>query len=352
MSPQEKTPRAGRERPADPRSVVAADVGGTRVRFAAATVVAGRCELGATRTIPSREQHGLERPFAEFLATLDGPVAAACLAVAGPVIDGHARLPNLPWDVTESAMREASGLDRLRVVNDFDAAAHGLSLLAEEDRVVLQQGRARPGATVALIGAGTGLGMAFLTTAGEATGGTVVHSSEGGHAPFAPADEEEDALVRFLRSRHGHVSWERVVSGPGLVGLHDFLVETGRFEQSAELSRAMEEIDPAAAITRAARAGDPGCLRAIEMFLVAYGRVAGSFALTVQAEGGVWIGGGIAPRLIDEIQAGPFVAAFRAQGRMSHLVERMPLRVVLAPHLGLIGAAAVAASLCEASAAS
>jgi len=203
-----------------PVRVLCGDVGGTRLRLGLAEVSPGRAELLSVREWPSGGVPGLAGPVAAFLHDVGELPGLACLAVAGPVVGGAARLPNLSWEADARALARETGLPSVRLVNDFHAVGHGLPLLGPGDSSELQAGAARPHAPVALVGAGTGLGMGFLTWA---DGEWLVHASEGGHADFAPATPLQWRLREHLARAHGHVSWERVVSGPGLVATHAFL---------------------------------------------------------------------------------------------------------------------------------
>jgi glucokinase len=250
---------------------------------------------------------------------------------------------NLDWRIDASEIGERLGLGSLKLINDFDAIGHGLDLLREEDLQTLQEGDADPEAPIALIGAGTGLGEAFVVPGPDAP---AVHSSEGGHADFAPADAQQERLLAFLRSRFGHVSWERVVSGPGLANLYDFAVADGHAAESAATRRALEETDDRPrVISRLGRSGeDANCEEAIRIFVTAFGAEAGNLALKVGARGGVFVAGGIAPELVDVLADGSFRSAFGAKGRLSEYLAGIPVRVVTNTDVGLLGAARVAAS--------
>jgi glucokinase len=194
-----------------------------------------------------------------------------------------------------------------------------------------------------LIAAGTGLGEALIVQDGERR---LVIASEGGHADFAPRDDLELDLLRFLRKEFGRVSLERILSGPGLFNIYRFLRDTGRSRESAEVAQRMRAGDPSAVITEMALAGrDPTCVKALDVFVSAYGAEAGNLALRVMALGGVFVGGGIAPRILARLTGGAFVRAFRDKGRLAELMEAMPIRVVLDPRAPLLGAARVAAGL-------
>jgi glucokinase len=347
-------------------NVLAGDVGGTNTRLA---LFEGRGEkLLVRKDYPSREHGALEEVLARFREDLtaaagagSGPAfafTAACFGVAGPVVEGVCRTTNLPWVVDTAALRAALACPRVRVVNDFYAAALGVTRL---DAGAFEQvgGAQRPtaGAPIAVLGAGTGLGEAFLAwveDAGDSYGGgrwTVI-PSEGGHADFAPRDEEEIALLRFLLRRHDHVSYERVLSGAGLVTLYEFYRdEVGVPESPATRAALAAGEDPARVVSRLGLAGtDPVCVRALARFCSVYGAEAGNVALKALAKGGVYLAGGIAARNLEALRGGAFRAAFEDKGRYRALLESIPTRVVTADNLGLRGAAAEAARLAAAAA--
>ncbi|NIR60922.1 MAG: glucokinase, partial [Gammaproteobacteria bacterium] len=296
--------------------VLAGDIGGTTARLLLAAV-----ERGAVRPIFEADSRSGDYPdlaplVQAFLADAGEAargVAAACFAVAGPVAETPegetAQVTNLPWRLDSAALSEMLGLPRTRLINDFQAAAYGLEALAPTDLLTLQPGRPVPGAPRVLIGAGTGLGEAVLVWTGE-------HyrplPSEGGHADLAPGDTEEQALLAHLRERFGHVSWERAVSGPGLVNVFEFLRAHRRREPSPALAEALAAGDAAAAISESALAQRDGlAMAALAMLVRLYGAQAGNLALTVLARGGVYIGGGIAPKILEWLRHGPFLEAFR-----------------------------------------
>jgi glucokinase len=260
--------------------------------------------------------------------------------VAGPVLGNATRTSNLAWEIDGDAVAATTRLRRLTLVNDLLATAEGLPALSRDQVHVLQEGRPDPRGNAALIAAGTGLGMALLPRVGE---GRVPLPSEGGHQGFAPRNEEEDGLLDFLRRRHGRVSVERVVSGPGLVAVYQSLRESGRAPEDPELADRLERTDPGDAISRAAFAGDPLASAALDLFVAAYGAAAGDLALVALATGGLWVGGGIAPKILDRLAAGLFLAAFRDKGRFRPLMETIPVTVVLDPATALLGAARLAA---------
>ena len=332
---------------------IAADVGGTKTLLAVVEPGPdGRPHVLARRRYASAEWEDPYRLLADFAAA--EPAArgaeAACLAVAGPVEtagDGQrARVTNLPWRLEGAAVARALGVPRARLVNDFEAVVHGLDALAPAGLETLQPGEPCPGAPRAVIGAGTGLGMAAAVPAAD---GWRVLPSEGGHADFAPADAEQAALAEWLRERLGRVTAEHVLSGPGLGRILDFLCAREGAQPGPALAAALAAGDRAAAIGRAALAGeDPLAVRAVELFVRIYGARAGDLALLLLARGGVYVAGGIAPRLAPFFRAGGFLEAFRAKPPMEALLAAMPVHLVLDPEAGLLGAGRLALALAAA----
>lgn len=324
--------------------VLAGDIGGTHARLALMEVGDGAPITLHSRTVDSHSVSGLPMLVERFghEASLDG-VAGACFAIAGAPVDGSWRAPNLPWTIPVAIGPAEVGVPHVSIVNDFEAAGHAIPLLTGSDLATLQAGTPSPGAPIALLGAGTGLGMAFLLWDGKRYR---VHPSEGGHADFAPRTDEECELLTFLRGRHGRVSTERILSGRGLKALYDFYLERGEQPEDPAIRAAMEREDPGAVVTREAlRGGDPLCALAMKLFVAVFGATAGNLALTALASGGVYLGGGIAPRIVPALSAGPFLDAFGAKGRLSPLLASIPVQVIQRDDAGLLGAAAIAGSV-------
>ncbi len=285
-------------------------------------------------------------------------IGAACFGVAGPVTGNRCIAPNLAWQIDGDALAAELRLPVVRLVNDLAATAEGLSLLPAAELATLQEGvapapggaagaadHAAPGrGNQVLIAAGTGLGMALLPVVG---GARVTVASEGGHADYAPRDEDEVALLLGLRRRFGeHVSVERVVSGPGLRAVYEHLRDSGHAPESQEVRAALAAGDPSRVIAEAGLGGgDALSGRALDLFASAYGAAAGNLALTGTATGGVYLGGGIAPKILPKLREGRFLAAFLDKGRFSGYLERIPVRVVLNDRTALLGAARSAAAL-------
>ena len=323
--------------------ILAGDVGGTKTTLALFEPRAGELLPIRDETFASHDFPSLEAVIARFLGSAPHPsIGAACVGIAGPVVDGRVITTNLPWLIDERRLAETVPVARARLLNDLEATAHGISALRDDELVVLQPGVSRRG-HVAVIAAGTGLGEAVVVDDGRTR--TVI-ASEGGHADFGPRGELEEDLLRYLRKEFGRVSYERVLSGPGLVNIYRFLRDTGAAPESAAAASAMRDHDPAAVVTELAlHGGDRLCELALNVFVSIYGAEAGNLALKTMAVGGVVVAGGIAPRIVSALGAGPFVNAFRDKGRLASLMETIAVRVALNPKTPLLGAARVAAAL-------
>ena len=328
--------------------VVGADVGGTNTKVGLARSESGRTVLLEKHTYRSQHYSALEDVLAEFLArpgvaAQARAVSAACFAVAGPVEHGRAKLTNLPWQLDEAVIARRLAVPRTRIINDFAAAGLGIAELEADDFLTLQRGEPEERGQRVIVGAGTGLGVALLDWD---EGGYEVHPSEAGHVDFGPTDAVQDALLVHLRRKFARVSYERVICGAGLARILDFVDESGEAHASAQLRQAMSDGDPARAIAEFALEGnDAAAVRALDMFICAYGAFAGNMALAMLAHGGVYVAGGIAPKIAVRLQDGAFIRAFTAKGRFKGLLETMPVHVVMNDHVGLYGALAEAARL-------
>ncbi len=315
--------------------ILAGDIGGTTTKLAVFDSGGGRLRELRGQEYPSNAYAGLDEVVAEFLADTECPCERACFGIAGPVEGRRVKVTNLPWVVDADRLEQQFAFDRVTLINDLEAVAWGVSGLAPDELMTLNAG-SNPdgGGNAALISAGTGLGEAGLYWD---AGRLRPFACEGGHASFSPTTDEEWALRTSLAREHDHVSWERVVSGPGLVAIHDFLVE-----RAGGSSREPPQGpgDPAAAIVAAAADEGSGLARdAVQLFARLYGAEAGNLALKIMAVGGVYVAGGIAPKIIDWLDQGGFVAGFVDKGRMKPLLEAMPVHVVLDERIALKGAA-------------
>ncbi len=321
--------------------ILAGDIGGTKTELAIFDVEQPTVPLFSARFL-NREQDGFIPMLRNYTQALDIPIQAACFAVAGAVRDGRTRMPNLAWELDEREIRIALRVELVTLINDLAAHAHGMLTLPSEQLMVINSGVPDAHGNLALIAAGTGLGEAILFQDGY--GAYQVSASEGGHADYAPNNEIEMGLLRYLWSRFGHVSWERVVSGSGISNIYDFLSHTGQYSEPAYVtSHILEATDRAAAITQIAQKGESHrCIEALDVFLHNYGAEAGNLALKSLATGGLFIGGGIAPKLAQHINKGGFMRAFSNKGRFSELMVRVPVKLILEPKTALLGAAVYA----------
>ncbi|WP_306535164.1 glucokinase [Geobacter sp.] len=321
--------------------ILAGDIGGTSTRFAYFDTADGTLVPVVEKRFPSREAGSLEEIVSHFAGEHGLAAERACFGIAGPVRQGRVRTPNLPWSVDATVLARTLGLPAVELINDLEANAHGIDLLAPEDLAVLNPGIPDPTGTIAVVSAGTGLGEALAYWDGTA------HRplpSEGGHADFAPRTELEAELLLYLRAEHGRVSTERLVSGPGLRNIYRFLRDAHHLPESAAVADEMRRGDPSAAITRAALAGQCVlCEQVLDLFISLYGAEAGNVALRYLATGGVYLGGGIAPKIIDRLKGPGFMLAFTSKGRLSPLLESIPVRVILNDRTALLGAARCAA---------
>lgn len=324
------------------------DIGGTKTVLALLRLGdAGQHQILSTKRFVSGEHDGLLPLAREFLresAPASSPVRvdAASFGIAGPVLGRTCQATNLPWHIDADVL--GHGLDApVSLLNDFRAVAMGLSSLRQEDVLVLNEGARDPDGPCAVIGAGTGLGQAIVMNTPE---GPRVIDTEGGHTDFAPRNELEVLLLRWLWQRVGRVSVERAVSGQGLCALYDFLVSQEHAAESPEVHRQMAHRDRGEVIGEHGLAGtDDACVRALNWFVSLYGAEAGNFALKTLPTGGLYVAGGIAPKIIEKLRDGNFMRAFLAKGRMSNVLARIPVYVVLEPRVGLWGAALAAREL-------
>jgi len=306
--------------------VLAADIGGTDSRLALVELEAGKPRIIARLSAPSRHLSSLGALAREFLAGKQTP-ARACLAVAGPVAGGRVKTTNLPWTIESQALATEIGIPETILINDFAAIGESLPFLTADDLVALQPGVRDTTGPIALIGAGTGLGQGFLFHDGVRYR---LHDSEGGHATFASRTERERRLYSFLESRVGPVSWERVLSGSGIVAVYEHLSGTSTAQEPAAISE------------RGLAGTDPIAVETLDLFAAVYGAQAGNLALTVLATGGVFLAGGIAPKLIAKLRDGTFMKAFRSKGELEPFLARVPVHVIVNRDAALFGAAAVA----------
>src|SRR5579863_945742 len=317
--------------------ILAGDAGGTNARMALFESRGADLNLVTERIYPSKNYKGLEDIVADFLRSNSAKPDVAGIGVAGPVRAGRCVATNLPWIVDAAKLAAAAGLPRVVLLNDLEANAYGIATLPAADLAVIQQGNANPKGNAAVISAGTGLGEAGMYWDGATLR---PFAAEGGHSSFAPEGELQGELFQHLARKFGHVSCERILSGPGLVNVYEFLRDNGRGAEPAWLADEFRSGDPAAAISAAALAGKSDlCVSALDLFVQAYGAEAGNLALHMLATAGVYIGGGIAPKILAKLKSGLFLEAFLAKGRMKPLLEVIPVMVILNENTALRGAA-------------
>jgi len=322
--------------------LLAGDIGGTSTRLGLFEVVGGRPRVVVRERYGSSEHPGLDAIVRLFRQAHGQAIVGACFGVAGPVVGGqHVATPNLAWDVDATVLARELDQPRVGLINDLEANAHGIFTLEDKDFAVLNAGAVGAG-NIAVISAGTGLGEA-----GMYWDGAQHHpfAGEGGHCDYAPHADLEVDLLRYLQAKFGaHVSWERVLSGPGLASIYAFLRDTGRGIEPDWLAEAIRTGDGPAVISRAALEGKSElCVKALDIFVAAYGDEASNLALKLMATGGVYLGGGIAPRIVDKLKGPAFMEAFTAKGRLGPLLATIPVRVIMNDETALLGAARYAA---------
>jgi len=321
--------------------LLAGDLGGTRTRLGLFERGRGRPTLRATCSYETASFATLSDVFDAFSRDVQqsAGIDAAAIGVAGPVVHDHAQLTNANWYIGADEIRARLGTTRVRLLNDLEAMAYAVELLTPEEVAVLQEGEPDPDGGAALIAAGTGLGQSYLR---RVEGKLLPAPSEAGHADFAARSDREMALVRMLRDEHGRASVEHVLSGRGLVNLHRFTHRGGECSVVDDLSAT----EAPAAVSRAGLGGRcQGCAEALRMFVSAYGAEAGNLALRGLALSGLYIGGGIAPKILPALSSGLFMDAFLAKAPMTDLLSKVPVKVILNADAGLVGAALCAQEL-------
>jgi glucokinase len=320
--------------------ILAGDVGGTKVHLALYDFIDGKLTYSRDQRYAAKDYSGLEEIVKIFLGT--SKVTAACFGVPGPVRNGRLRLTNLPWTLDSRELSDSLSITHVFLINDLEANGYGVAELAADQIYTLSEGDTSQIGNRALIAAGTGLGEALLIWDGRRH---TPYPSEGGHVDYAPRNEDEIDLLRFLKQKYnGRISYERVISGMGLTSVYEFLREVRGMEESPKVAELMAAADdPNAVITEMALAAKSEiCEKALDMFVSAYGAEAGNLALKLLSVGGVYVGGGIAPKILEKLKDGTFLKAFTDKGRMSQLLINMPVRVILDSRAALMGAAAYA----------
>ena len=326
--------------------ILAGDIGGTKTILQISEHANGEFNQIMEQRFESQKYGSFEKILSEFFqesSVNKCDIGVACVGVAGPVTNTAAgtisKVTNLPWALDSNRMASEFSLPNFTLINDFQAVGYGIERLGKEDIIVLQDGGLVPKATKAIIGAGTGLGHAFLVW-DEKLNDYKVMPSEAGHSSFSPTNEQEKELLDYLSKKHRYVSLEYVVSGPGITNIFNFLCQAKSRKPRPELSDVnhLEDITPGI-VKHAIQETDSVAMEALDIFIEAYGSAAGNFALTVAATGGVYIAGGIAPKISANLQKGKFVAAFKAKNKMESLLEMVPVNLITNEKVGLLGAA-------------
>jgi glucokinase len=317
---------------------LAGDVGGTKTDLAVFSPESGPRAPLVEATFHSANYPNLEAVVREFLGQVDQAVERVAFGVAGPVVGGQARVTNLPWVIDAAQLQKALGFSAVSLLNDLEAIANAVPLLQADDLGTLNDGEPVAGGPIAVIAPGTGLGEAYLTWDGSRY---LAHASEGGHADFAPNNAFEIELLHHLQGRFGHVSYEQVCSGIGIANIYDFLEDSGYEEPTWLAGQLAAAADPTPVIVRNALDDNPCaiCATALDAFVSILGAEAGNMALKVLATGGVYLGGGIPPRILPALRQGRFLEAFCCKGRLSDLMARIPVHIILNPKAALLGAA-------------
>jgi glucokinase len=330
-------------------NVLVGDIGGTKTILAVFSTEVGPHKPLVEKTYPSAHYTTLENMVGEFLNETRVQVSRACFGVAGPVVAGRARITNLTWVVDASAIQSAFNLSAVSLLNDLESVAYAIPILQPEDIFTLSAGEMVSGGSMAVLAPGTGLGEGFLT---NDNGVYCAHASEGSHVSFAPVGELQIGLLTYMNQQgHKHVSFERVCSGgQGIPNLYAYLKTTG-LEEPAWLAEQLSVCeDPSPVIFAAAHDTTRPCRLAsetLDMFVAILGAEAGNLALKVLSTGGIYLGGGISPRILDDLQKPPFLEALRSKGRFRLLLTNMPVHVILESKAGLLGAAAFGLTIPE-----
>jgi glucokinase len=317
--------------------ILAGDIGGTKTDLALFKSDRKKMRLAAMAVYASRDHRSLDEILEDFLSKHQAPIDRACFGVAGPVKNGLIQTTNLAWVVDSTQLARKLRLRRVGLLNDIEATAWGIRVLAPREVQVIHRGTPSLEGNSAVIAAGTGLGEAGLQWNGKEHW---PFASEGGHSDFAPRSELELELYRYLSAVFGHVSYERVLSGPGLYNLYRFFRDARQLEEPSWLAEELKQGDPAEVISRnALEANSPLCEKALELFVEIFGAEAGNLALKMMATGGVYLGGGIAPKIAPKLKSKRFMEAFLSKGRLQSLLEKIPVRIILNERAALMGAA-------------
>lgn len=329
--------------------ILAGDIGGTKTVLGLFSQESGPNRPLTEEVFSSADHGSLKEIAAEFLKyTRPGPIKAACFAIAGPILSGRAIVTNLPWTVQSSKLSNALGIGEVKLINDVQALACAIPFLGKNHIRTLNQGTPATTGTAAVLAVGTGLGEAFLTWDGSSY---LSHPTEGGHTDFGPRDERQAGLLAFMSSKRDHVSWEVVCSGIGIPNIYDYLAGTGEYQDARLIEEKSDtKGDRTPAIINSALEGDPPCplcTDTLEMFVSILGAESGNLVLKTMATGGLYLGGGIPPRILKVLECDTFMNAFTSKGRLTPMMEEIPVHVILNPKAALMGAAIEAMGLLE-----
>jgi glucokinase len=317
--------------------ILAGDIGGTKTNLAYFSTSGDALVLEKLVSYPSRQHSSFRDIVTKFLHEYRQPISCAAFGIAGPVIDGRCEATNLPWVVDVREIAPLLGLDAAGLINDLEATAYGALRIDDKDKLLLNSGVSKPKGTIAVIAAGTGLGEGGLVWCGNRY---ITLPSEGGHTDFPPRDDLEVDLLRFMQKRYERVSVERLVSGPGIYAIYEFFRTRADYPEPSWLRKQIEAGDASAAVSQAAiQDKDEASVRTMETFVSLYGAETGNLALTLLSTGGVYVAGGIAPKILPLIRRGSFYKSYKHKGRFSTLLESMPVWVVLNDKAALFGAA-------------
>lgn len=326
-----------------PSCVLAGDIGGTKTNLGLFVPGKTRPKTLVIAKFSSRQENSLAAIVDQMCQQYPAKIEKACFGIAGPVINGKCRTTNLPWVVSEQKLKKRFGWQQVRLINDMGSTALAIPLLTHREAKALNRARAHKNQNIGLVAPGTGLGLALLV---YADGRYRPVASEGGHAGFAPADESEADLWQYLQDRFGHVSAERVLSGQGLINIYDWLKVGGNIPESPAVKNAMHTTDAARVIgENAINGSDPLCRAALQRFCRILGSTAGNLALTGMTTGGLYLGGGIPPKILPALEAPDFMDAFIAKGRFEELMKKIAVRLILNEKAALLGAAHCALNL-------
>ncbi|KIO48721.1 glucokinase [Nitrosospira sp. NpAV] len=319
---------------------ISADIGGTKVLLQAAEATEGGMQVRYERRYPSRDYPDFSDILRDFLdraamAGAGGNPASACFAVAGPIMQQRATLTNLPWVMDSAVIAHEFSIPDVKLINDFKAVALSIEILSASDFMSLQAGKLYDKEMGVVLGAGTGMGVAWLIWQDDRY---IPLPTEAGHVDFAPANELQDHLLQYLRKKFGHVSVERLLSGPGLTNIFEFLNFHHRNDAPEPVQASLGGDCAARVADLAFNHKHPLAVMAMNLFVEIYGAYAGNLALSTLSRGGVYVAGGIAPKIIDKLKEGGFMKAFCDKGRFSALMSEIPVRVVMNPEAGLLGA--------------